>query len=149
MLTSDYLKASLSSLEEFTDVNAQVLQGNGYDGVIDILQNMRGIAYPCVILEAGGSGSIQMVEGPVDTYTQSVWVMGQLSRGEDEAALYAQMKQLMRKVLSVMVHDFSCGTAEMADIDWSRMSYMQRYGGPNARGYEVILTFKENFSLIL
>ena len=33
MLTSDYLKASLSSLEEFTDVNAQVLQGNGYDGV--------------------------------------------------------------------------------------------------------------------
>ena len=64
MLTNNYLLSSLSSLKDFVSPSTQILQGNGYDGVIDILQNMRGVTYPCVILESGGSGSVQVVEGP-------------------------------------------------------------------------------------
>lgn len=149
MLTIDYLKRSLFILKEFTDADTQILQGNGYDGVIDILENLRSVAFPCVVLEAGSSGSIQLVEGPVDTFTQSVWVMGQLGRGEDEAALYARMKVLSRKVAAKILADAASGAPEGADIDWSRYTYLQRYGGPSARGYELIFTFKENYSMLL
>lgn len=148
MLTIDYIKATLADLAEFPDADAQLLEGNGYDGVIDILQNMRSISYPCVILEAASSGTVQLVEGPLDTYTQSLWVMGQLGRGESEPALYLQMKALMRKVVARLLEDYRCGVPEVQDLDWTRFSYMQRWGGPNARGWEVVLTFKENFSLI-
>ena len=96
MLTSSYLKTSLFSLKEFISPETQILQGNGYDGVIDILQSLRSVTFPCVILEAGGSGQVQNIEGPVDTYTQSLWVMDQLGRGEDEAAVYASMKKLWK-----------------------------------------------------
>lgn len=147
MLTNRYLLSSLSSLREFISPDTQILQGNGYDGVIDILQNLRSVTFPAVILEAGGSGSCQVIEGPVDTFTQSLWVMGQLGRSEDEALLFSQMKALARKVTAIILQDAAAGVQEVAGLDWSRYTYMQRYGGPNARGYELIFTFKENFSL--
>lgn len=149
MLTSNYLLSSLSLLREFTSPDQQILQGNGYDGVIDILQNMRSVIYPCVILEAGSSGTVADIEGPVDTYTQSLWVMGQLGRGEDEAALFASMKRLAMKIMAKLMVDMSAGMQEVQGLDYQRFSYMQRWGGPNARGYELILTFRQNFSLEL
>ena len=149
MLTNNYLLSSLSSLREFTSPGQQILQGNGYDGVIDILQNMRSVVYPCVILEAGGSGTVADVEGPVDTFTQSLWVMGQLGRGEDEAALFASMKTLAMKIVAKLMMDITTGAPEVEGLDYQRFSYMQRYGGPNARGYELVLTFRQNFSLVL
>lgn len=88
MLTNTYLQSALFPLKEFTSKDTQILQGNGYDGVIAILENLRSVEFPCVILEAGGSGSCQLIEGPVDTFTQSLWVMGQLGRSEDEALLF-------------------------------------------------------------
>jgi hypothetical protein len=150
MLTNNYLLSSLSSLKDFVSPSTQILQGNGYDGVIDILQNMRGVTYPCVILESGGSGSVQVVEGPVDTYTQSLWVMGNLGRGEDEDALFRAMKALTMKVFAKLLQDWREGThPEVQELDHQRFTYMQRWGGPNARGYELVLTFRENYSLLL
>lgn len=149
MLTNSFLLSSLSSLREFISPDCQILQGNGYDGVIDILQNLRSVVYPCVILEAGGSGTVADVEGPVDTFTQSLWVMGQLGRGEDEAALFSQMKSLAMKVVAKLMVDMAAGAPEVQGLDYQRFSYMQRYGGPNARGYELVLTFRQNFSLLL
>jgi len=149
MLTNSYLLSSLSLLREFTSPGQQILQGNGYDGVIDILQNMRSVIYPCVILESGGSGTVADVEGPVDTFTQSLWVMGQLGRGEDEAALFASMKTLAMKIVAKLMLDMSEGNVNVQGLDYQRFSYMQRYGGPNARGYELVLTFRQNFSLQL
>jgi hypothetical protein len=150
MLTNNYLLSSLSSLKDFVSPSTQILQGNGYDGIIDILQNMRGVTYPCVILESGGSGSVQVVEGPVDTYTQSLWVMGNLGRGEDEDALFRAMKALTMKVFAKLLQDRREGThPEVQELDFQRFTYMQRWGGPNARGYELVLTFRENYSLLL
>ncbi len=148
MLTTSYLKSSLSSLKEFISPDSQILQGNGYDGVIDILQNMRSVTYPCVIMEAGSSGQVQNIEGPLDTYTQSLWVMGHLGRGEDEAALFESMKGLAMKVFSRLLMDIG-KSPSVEGLDFQRFTYMQRYGGPNARGYELMLTFRQNFSLQL
>lgn len=138
----------LSPLKEFVSPDTQILQGNGYDGVIDILQSIRSVTFPCVILEAGSSGSVQNIEGPVDTYTQSLWIMGQLGRGEDEAALFANMKALAMKVFSKLLMDIG-RHPEVEGLDFQRFTYLQRWGGPNARGYEIILTFRQNFSLLL
>ena len=148
MLSIEYLKPTLSPLKEFVSLDSQILKGNGYDGVIDILQNMRSITFPCVILEAISCGSVHNAEGPVDTYTQSLWVMGQLGRGEDEAALYSAMKKLAMKIVSRLLLDI--GTApELEGFDFQRFTYMQRWGGNNARGWELMLTFRQNFSLQL
>lgn len=149
MLTNSYLLSSLSLLREFTSPGQQILQGNGYDGIIDILQNLRSVSYPCVILESGGSGTVVDVEGPVDTFTQSLWVMGQIGRGEDEAALFASMKTLAMKIVAKLMLDMAEGNVNVQGLDYQRFSYMQRYGGPNARGYELVLTFRQNFSLQL
>lgn len=148
MLSIEYLKPTLSPLKEFVSLDSQILQGNGYDGVIDILQNMRSITFPCVILETGSSGSVQNVEGPVDTYTQSLWVMGQLGRGEDEAALYSAMKKLAMKIVARFLLDLT-EAPELEGFDYQRFTYMQRWGGNNARGWELMLTFRQNFSLQL
>lgn len=149
MLSADYLRRTLSELREFGHPETQILQGSGFDGVIELLDSLRSVEFPCVVIEAGGSGNVQLIEGPVDTYTQSVWVMGRLGRSEEEAALYAEMKELARKITAKLLQDAAARVPEAAAIDWTRFAYMQRYGGQNARGYELVFTLKENFSLLL
>ena len=130
-------------------MDAQVIEGSGYDAIIALLDNLRGVEFPCVVLESGNSGTCQVYDGPVDTYTQSIWVMGQMGREEDEALLYAQMKQLARKVIAKLLDDFRKEVPQVADIDWNRFTYIRHGGGQNARGYEIIFTFRENCSLLL
>ena len=149
MLSTDYLRRTLSELREFGHPETQILQGSGFDGVIELLDSLRSVEFPCVVLEAGGSGNVQLIEGPVDTYTQSVWVMGRLGRSEDEATLYAEMKELARKITAKLLQDAAARVPEAAAIDWNRYAYMQRYGGQNARGYELLFTLREDFSLLL
>lgn len=148
MLTSDYIKEVLGRLQAFQNPETQILEGNGYDGVLDIIKNSRSIEYPCVILESGGSGTLQVIEGPVDTYSQSLWVMDRLGREESEALIYAKMKNLTRLVAAILLNDgLTNERPESSGITWQQVSYMQRYGGPDVRGYEIIFTFKENISL--
>ena len=150
MLTVDFLKRTLFRLKEFWSRDTQILEGSGYDGIISLLDELRSVEFPCVVLESGGTGTVQLVEGPVDTYTQSVWVMGQLGRGEDEAELYARMRELARKVAALLLAAGATdGAPEVAGLDWTRFTYMKRWGGQNARGYEIMFTFRENFSLLL
>ncbi len=144
MLNQSLLNRILKELPEFTD-NHQILEGDGYDAVIDLLGNLRSVKFPAVILESRSSGVISIVEGPLDRSTQSIWVMGQLGRDENEAALYDSMFELTKKVISKLLayHD----TPELHEWNHSRISYMKRYGGQNARGYEIILNFEENIGL--
>lgn len=148
MLTNSFLRRVLGQLVSFPDPENQILEGNGYDGIQDILNGSRSIEWPCVILESGGSGTFQVVEGPVDTYTQSLWVMDRLGRTESEADIYRKTKELSRQVAALLLEEgIYKHSPEAADIQWQQVSYMQRYGGPDARGYELIFTFKENISL--
>ena len=148
MLTNSFLRRVLGQLVSFPDPENQILEGNGYDGIQDILNGSRSIEWPCVILESGGSGTFQVVEGAVDTYTQSVWVMDRHGRTESEAEVYRKTKELSRQVAAMLLAEgLGKGTPEAADIQWQQVTYMQRYGGPDARGYELIFTFKENISM--
>ncbi len=149
MLNKDQLKNSLAQLPEFRDnIEAQLLEGEGFDAILELVKNLRSIAFPCVVFEGRSSGSIQLVEGPVDTFTQSLWVMGQLGRSENEALLYDQMFALAQKVIAKLIYDRKKGISELAEWDWRSTSYMKRYGGQNARGWEIVLTFRENISLL-
>lgn len=148
MLRRDQLRSSLAQMPEFTDIDSQFLEGQGLDSILDLIRNLRTVSFPCVVFEGRSSGSIQFVEGGVDTFTQSLWIMGQLGREENEAQLYDEMFLLAKKVLTKLIDDRKRGVPELLEWDWRSTSYMKRYGGQNARGWEIVLTFRENISLL-
>ena len=149
MLNKDYLQRTLvGALAELTNADTQILEADGLDAILELLKTLRSVEFPAVILEGRSSGTIQLVEGPLDTFTQSVWVMGQLGRGEDEAALYSAMKKLAMKIVARFLLDLT-EAPELEGFDYQRFTYMQRWGGNNARGWELMLTFRQNFSLQL
>ena len=149
MLSRNYLADALvGNVTGITDP-AQILEANGLDAILELVTTLRTVSFPAVVLESRSGGSIQLVEGPLDTYTESIWVMGQLGRGEDEADLYREMMTMTRRVLAKLLADAKTGThPELEGWDWSRTTYSKRYGGQNARGWEIVLTFKDNISLV-
>ena len=149
MLNKRYLQTALvGPLDDFTHAETQVLEADGLDAIMELLKTLRSVEFPAVILEGRSSGTIQLVEGPLDTFTQSVWVMGQLGRDESEAELYENTRRLALRVLARMLDDFKENVPELNGWDYSRTLYMKRYGGQNARGWEMVLTFKENIPLV-
>ncbi len=149
MLTKSYLdNAIVGVIEGFTDADAQVMEANGLDAIIELITGLRSVSFPAVILEGRSSGTVQLVEGPLDTYTESVWVMGQFGRGESEAAIYESTRQLAFRILAKFLADFKAGAPELSGWDHTRTAYLKRHGGQNARGWELVLTFKDNFSLV-
>lgn len=150
MLSKEYLSDVLfRNVDEFKNPETQVLEANGLDAILELLANLRSIEFPVAVLEGRSSGTVQLVEGPVDTFTESVWIMGQLGRDESEADLYEKTRRLSIQLLAGLLADARDGAPELAGWDWSRTSYMKRHGGQNARGWELVLTFKENFSLLV
>ena len=148
MLNKSYLQATLvAALDEFHNPETQVLEADGLDAILELLKTLRSVEFPAAILEGRSSGTIQLVEGPLDTFTQSVWVMGQFARDESEAALYDATFQLAVRVLTRLLDDFKAGVPELIGWEYQRTAYMKRYGGQNARGWELVLTFKENIPL--
>lgn len=147
MLNRDLINKILSDLPDISDAGRQVLEGDGYDAVIDILKSLRSLSFPVVILESRSSGTIDIIDGTLDTYTQSLWVMGQLGRNDDEAALYRNMFALCKKIITLMLAAKSSGKSELQEWNHNHISYMKRYGGPNSRGYELVFTFQDNISL--
>ena len=149
MLNKDYLQRTLvGALAELTNADTQILEADGLDAILELLKALRSVEFPAAILEGRSSGTIQLVEGPLDTFTQSVWVMGQFARDESEAALYDETFQLALRVLTRLLDDFKAGAPELTGWEYQRTAYMKRYGGQNARGWELVLTFKENIPLI-
>jgi len=150
MLTKEYLKNILSELQQVTCINEQLFEANGYDGVIEVLNNLRGIEFPCFVIEKKNSGVFQIIEGALDTYTQSLWIMGQIERDEEEkntSQLLDEMFHLMCDVIRLIIRDDLSGV--LPGVDLSHISYNKRMGGPKCRGYEINLTFNDNISLVI
>lgn len=144
MLNAEYLNSALVE----TGLVAQVLEAQGMDAIVELLTNLRSVEFPVAILESRNAGTLQLVEGPLDTYTESIWIMGQFGRGESESALYEQMRQLSIRVLAKILDDFKSGTTVLQGWNHNRTTYMKRYGGQNARGWELVLTFNDDISLL-
>ena len=128
MLNRDLINRILSGMPEIRSAGNQIFEGDGYDAIMDILKSLRSVEFPVIVLE-------------------SLWVMGQLGRNEDEAALYRDMFCLCKEVLARMLAAKSSGEPDLQGWYHDYISYMKRYGGPNARGYELVITFKDDISL--
>ena len=64
------------------------------------------------------------------------------------AALYEQMRQLSLRVLTKILDDFKAGAPQLEGWNHNRTTYLKRYGGQNARGWELVLTFNDDISLL-
>ena len=152
MITVNYLKELLTELEEFSDPTAidnQIKSGDGFDEITAILENIRSIVFPCVVIEDKSSGNFTIEDGPVDTYTIALWVMLQQTREEenDNSEIFRTAFALMKKIVVLLIREQERGTPCVASLDISRMPYNKRLGGPNCLGYELLLTFRENIEL--
>lgn len=133
----------------FSDAGTQILEAQGLDSILELLTNLRTVEFPCGILEGRSNGAIQLVEGPVDFFTQSVWIMGRFGRDESEAQLYSDTYQLAILFLAKLLDMAKNGEPALEGWNWRRTQYLKRYGGQNARGWELVLVFEENISLLL
>lgn len=146
MLSAELLSNILQEMDEFSS-ESQILEGDGYDAILQELLNLRSATFPLAILEGRSSGTIQLIEGPLDTFTQSIWIMCQEGRGESRHSIYEAARELSVKVLAKLLDKKVAGTPGLEEWDHQRTAYLKREGGQNTRGWELVLTFKENIAL--
>lgn len=152
MITVKYLQEVLPELEEFRvspDMVNRVRSGDGFDEVTAILENIRSIEFPCIVIEERSSGSFTIEAGPVDTYTIALWVMLQQTRTEenDNSELFGKAFDLLRRIIKILIRDQVQRPEVLAALDITRMPYNKRFGGPKCLGYELLLTFREDINL--
>ena len=134
----------------FSNPDTQLFEAQGLDTILELLTNLRSLEFPVAILEGRSNGAIQLdYDVPVDSFTQSVWIMGQFGRDESESDLYAETHALALRFMAKLIDMAKNGEPALEGWDWRRTTYMKRYGGQNARGWELVLTFTENISLLL
>lgn len=148
MLSRRYLSETLVGNVQGLLNDEQIIEAEGMDAILELLMNLRTVEFPAIILETRSTGTLQLVEGPVDTYTESIWVMDVLGRGENEAELYRRTRKLAIDILRKLLDDYKRGEAMLEGWDSGRILYMKRAGGQNARGWEIVLTFQDNISLL-
>jgi hypothetical protein len=148
MLSRRYLSETLVGNVQGLLNDEQIIEAEGMDAILELLMNLRTVEFPAIILETRSTGTLQLVEGPVDTYTESIWVMDILGRGENEAELYRRTRKLAIDILRKLLDDYKRGEAMLEGWDCGRILYMKRAGGQNARGWEIVLTFQDNISLL-
>ncbi|MBR6457371.1 MAG: hypothetical protein IKS71_02120 [Bacteroidales bacterium] len=147
MLTKQFIESVAAASGLFPPVERCVFEANGLDAITELLGNLRSVEFPALILEGRDSGSIDIVEGPLDTFTQSLWVMEQAGRDDEDAEVYNQAFRLGRRLVAILI----AARPECRELDgWavSHISYLKRYGGPGARGWEFVFTFKEDINLL-
>lgn len=150
MLTRNLIsRALIGVVPGYSNPDTQIFEAQGLDAILELLTNLRSVEFPVAILEGRSNGMIQLVEGPVDTFTESIWIMGQFGRDESESDLYAETHNLTLRVMAKLLDMAKNGEPALEGWDWRRTQYLKRYGGQNARGWELVLTFTENFSLLM
>lgn len=154
MLSKEYLHEVLPELEEFgelAEIENHVKTGGGYDEVTAILENIRTVEFPIVVIEDRSSGSFTIEESTTDTYTIALWVMVQNTRSEEEDTtdLYKYSFSILKRIVGLLLRDQVEKPDVLGSLDISRMPYNRRLGGPNYLGYELLLTFKEDIELAL
>lgn len=148
MLSKKYLNSTLVGRVRRINNEEQILEAEGMDAILELLVNARSVEFPAVVLETRASGTLQLVEGPLDTYTESLWVMEQLGRSDQEADMYDSALRLAKRILAHLLNEYKKGEPRLEGWDFGRITYMKRAGGQNARGWELVLTFRDNISLL-
>ena len=134
----------------FSNPETQLFEAQGLDTILELLTNLRSLEFPVAILEGRSNGVISLDNDvPLDSFTQSVWIMGQFGREESESDLYAETHALALRFMAKLIDMAKNGEPALEGWDWRRTQYLKRYGGQNARGWELVLAFTENTSLLM
>ncbi len=134
----------------FSNPETQLFEAQGLDTILELLTNLRSVEFPAAILEGRSNGIISLDNDvPLDSFTQSVWIMGQFGREESESNLYAETHALALRFMAKLIDMAKNGEPALEGWDWRRTQYLKRYGGQNARGWELVLAFTENTSLLM
>lgn len=151
MLSKNLISSALINVVPgFSNVDTQVLEAQSLDTILELLTNLRSVEFPCAILEGRSNGIISLDNDvPLDSFTQSVWIMGQFGREESESDLYAETHALALRFMAKLIDMAKNGEPALEGWDWRRTQYLKRYGGQNARGWELVLAFTENTSLLM
>lgn len=151
MLSKNLISSALIGVVPgFSNPETQLLEAQGLDAILELLTNLRSVEFPAAIFEDRSSGVFNLNNDvPLDTFTQSVWIMGQFGRDESESNLYAETHALALRFMAKLLDMAKNDEPALEGWDWRRTQYLKRYGGQNARGWELVLTFTENFSLLM
>ena len=147
MITRDYLLTILPEIEEFSsdDIQYQVLEADGYDGVVALLSNVRDVCFPAVVIEDRTIGNISIDSGPVDSYSIPLWVMVSNDTTKTRTELFQSAFNMTLKILKLFMRDIN-SAADLSGWDFARIGYSKR-SGPDCYGYEVLMTFRDNIDL--
>jgi hypothetical protein len=149
----ELLQQLLPELVEFANSERfpeQLFSVNGFDEATTVVEQLRDVQFPAVLIEETGNGYISYASGFCNHRTISIWVLQRaagLSAGRKEA--YAQMFDLAKKILCLLVRSnagYNGGAGQF--IDFTRTAYIPR--GPvaqNVFGYEFILNVSEELNL--
>lgn len=147
MITKYYLKTILPEIEGFSaeDIEQQVLEADGYDGVVALLGNVREVCFPAVVIEDRTIGNISIDSGPVDSYSIPLWVMVSNDSSKSKTEIFKIAYALTLKVLKLLMRDVDSVT-DLSGWDYQRISYSKR-SGPDCSGYEILMTYRDNIDL--
>jgi hypothetical protein len=149
----ELLQQLLPGLMEFANPDhfpEQLFSVNGFDEATAVVEKLRGIQFPAVLIEETGNGYISYASGFCDHRTVSIWVLqraaGLSAAGRKQA--YAQTFDLAKEILRLLIRSNAGYDGAGHFIDFTRTAYVPR--GPMAQnvfGYEFILTINEEIDL--
>lgn len=148
MISRNYLLTILPELVEFSsedEIEYQVLEADGYDGVVALLGNVRSIYFPVVVIEDRTIGNISTDSGPVDSYSIPLWVMVSNDSSKTKTEIFKTAFTLVLKILKLFMRDVD-SVADLTGWDFQRISYSKR-SGPDCSGYEILMTYRDNIDL--
>jgi hypothetical protein len=152
-LNFELLQQLLPELPEFASpahFPEQLFSVNGFDEATAIVEPLRSIRFPAVLLEETGNGYISCAAGFCDHRAISIWV---LQRAPDLSAAarkqaYAQTFDLGKEILRRLVRVNAAYDGMGQCIDFARTAYIPR--GPiaqNVFGYEFLINISEELDL--
>jgi hypothetical protein len=149
----ELLQQLLPELVEFTNSERfpeQLFSVNGFDEATAVVEQLRGILFPAVLIEETGNGYIGYAAGFCDHRTVSIWVLQRaagVSAAERKQA-YAKTYELAKEILRLLIRANAGYNGDGQFIDFARTAYIPR--GPMAQnvfGYEFILNVSEELDL--
>jgi hypothetical protein len=149
----ELLQQLLPELPEFANSDRfpeQLFSVNGFDEAATIVEQLRGVQFPAVLIEETGNGYISYASGFCDHRTVSLWALqradGIAAAGRKQA--YAQTFDLAKEILRLLIRSNAGYDGAGHFIDFTRTAYVPR--GPiaqNVFGYEFIIAISGEIDL--
>jgi hypothetical protein len=128
----------------------QLFSVNGFDEATAVVEQLRGVRFPAILIEETANGYISCASGFCDHRTVSLWVLQQAGSlaPDDRKQAFAGAFDLGKEILRLLVRANAGYDGSGMFIDFTRTAYIPR--GPiaqNVFGYEFMLSTAEEIDL--